>query len=154
MSVAGHYGRRLLLDGRNIETKELDFIMSEYPSHDFAIDRKEVGILFKNVRKPRKAENLLAKKSGNTACWPDKPELGEQPPFNFLSTELSTAESEHSREQSGEDYDAKLGNAARDGLGDAVEAAREQSTESNGKKDIVTDLDAARGICGSGRNSN
>ena len=154
MSIAGHSGRRLLLDGRNIETKELDFIMSEYPSHGFVIDRKEASILFKNVREPREVESLLAKKLGNPARWPDKLELGEPPPFNFLSTELSTDVSEHGREQFGEDDDEKLGNAARDGLGDAVEAAREQPTEGNGEKDIVTDLDVARGICGSGRNSN
>ena len=153
MSIAGHYGRRLLLDGRNIETKELDFIMSEYPSHGFVIDRREASVLFKNVREPREVESLLAKKLGNPARWPDELELGE-PPFNFLSTELSTDEGEHGREQFGEDDDEKLGNAARDGLGDAVEAAREQPTEGNGEKDIVTDLDVARGICGSGRNSN
>ena len=43
MSIAGRYGRRLLDHAENIGSRELDFIMSEYPSHGFVFAQTGLG---------------------------------------------------------------------------------------------------------------
>ena len=87
MSIAGHYGKRLLRHGQNIEMEELEFIISEYPSHGFVIDRGEAELLFKNVREPSEKEIFLAEMLGQDARWPEIMSRGDEPPFRFLSSE-------------------------------------------------------------------
>ena len=94
MSIAGQYGRRLLSVGQNIDVNALKFIMSEYPSHGFVIDRKEAGVFFKTVREPEAMESMLAERLGDTSRWPNKLTRGEQPFFEFLSSELAIEENE------------------------------------------------------------
>ncbi|MCY3963658.1 MAG: hypothetical protein OXG83_01365 [Acidobacteria bacterium] len=88
MSIAGHYGRRLLSKGRNIPDDALDFLMSQYPSHGFVIDREEARSLFSQVAAPSAAERALADALGDIALWPRNPVSGEpHSPFHFLSAE-------------------------------------------------------------------
>lgn len=88
MSIAGCYGQRLLTEGQNIELRELQFLMSEYPSHGFVIDRAEAVHLFKNVREPNEQERLLAEKLGEQARWPGNLGIGDQTRIKFLPTQL------------------------------------------------------------------
>ena len=67
MSIANYYGKRLLTESRNIDPDALEFIISQYPSHGFVIDRQEAGRLFQNVREPTSDETLLAEKLGELA---------------------------------------------------------------------------------------
>jgi hypothetical protein len=60
MAVAQAYGARLQLQSQNFSMDSLDELISEYPSHDFAIDREEAERLFSNVRSPGDAEQSLA----------------------------------------------------------------------------------------------
>ena len=85
MSIAGHYGRRLLVHSRNIDLTALNAIMSEYPSHSFVIDRKEAELLFDRVREPSDDEVALAEAVGSNARWPTP---GLSASFSFLSTEV------------------------------------------------------------------
>ena len=87
MSIAGHYGQRLLLSSQNIGKKELAYLLSEYPSHGFVIDRGEAERLFKNVRKPTEKENSLAELLGLKSRWPDILPTRDGLSFNFLSRE-------------------------------------------------------------------
>lgn len=88
MSIAGHYGQRLLSKGRNIPYNALDFLMSQYPSHGFVIDREEALTLFSRVTAPSAAEQALANALGEVALWPSAALPGEpHSPFHFLSTE-------------------------------------------------------------------
>lgn len=88
MSIAGHYGQRLLSKGRNIPYDALDFLMSQYPSHGFVIDREEARSLFTQVTAPSAAEQALANALGKVALWPS-PALPGEPhtPFHFLAAE-------------------------------------------------------------------
>lgn len=91
MSIASHYGTRLLEQGQNIEPAELEKITSDYPSHGFVIDREEAAELFVRVRGPEKNEIHLADLLGERARWPDRvlrKELLTRPLFQFLSDEL------------------------------------------------------------------
>lgn len=58
MSIAFHYGDRL--NRGNLKNGALSRLVSEYPSHDFIIDRDEAGDLFERVREPTPAEQKLA----------------------------------------------------------------------------------------------
>lgn len=60
MSIADHYGKRLLKRGKNCTFESLNLLISEYPSHGFVIDMDEAKGLFKNVREPSEAEAQLA----------------------------------------------------------------------------------------------
>ena len=151
MSIAGHYGRRLLSEGQNIEESALDFILSEYPSHSFVIDRKEASMLFKNVREPTSTEKKLEDTLGNQARLPQNIGVVEQSLYKFLSTERPVAESEYGLKHSDGDDNAKPGNTKGTGFGDANEATREQPKEVNRESDAITELNAARGARGKRR---
>ena len=60
MSIADHYGRRLLERGQNCSPESLKNLISEYPSHGFVIDMDEAKVLFTNVREPSETEAALA----------------------------------------------------------------------------------------------
>ena len=156
MSIASQYGKRLLSEGQNIEESALDFILSEYPSHGFVIDRNEASVLFRNVRKPKESEKILEDMLGDQARWPENNGTVERLPYKFLSTERSVAKSEDGQkhsEEDDEDNNAKLGNVEGPGFGDANEAAREQPKEGNGESDAITELNAVREVRGKRRNS-
>ena len=90
-------------------------------------------------------ERALVENLVDRSRWPGL-ELDEQPPFKFLSTELSAAEGEDSLRQPGENNGTELGKAAGAELGSAIETARQQPTEGNGERDAVTEPEAARGV--------
>ncbi|MCY4672546.1 MAG: SppA protein [Bacteroidetes bacterium] len=94
MSVASHYGSRLLEKGQNITEENLRKIISEYPSHGYVIDRTEAERLFSSVEEPSNEEVILAKSLGNLALIPWPPDLG----FQFLSTELAQGQQKLSQE--------------------------------------------------------
>ena len=62
MSIAGHYGLLLLKNSGIIEPLGLRYIMTEYPSHGFVIDRWEAKELFQNVREPSQEELVWRRK--------------------------------------------------------------------------------------------
>ena len=156
MSIASQYGKRLLSEGQNIEESALDFILSEYPSHGFVIDRNEASMLFRNVRKPKESEKILEDMLGDQARWPENNGTVERLPYKFLSTERPVAKSEDGQkhsEEDDEDNNAKLGNVEGPGFGDANEAAREQPKEGNEESDAITELNAVREVRKKRRNS-
>lgn len=156
MSIASQYGKRLLSAGQNIEESALEFILSEYPSHGFVIDRNEASMLFKNVRKPKKSEKILEDMLGNQARRPENNGTIERLPYKFVSTEQPLVESEDGQkysEEVDEDNNTKLGDVEGSGFGDANEAAREQPEEGNGERDVITELNAARDVRGKRRTS-
>ena len=139
MSIAGHYGKRLLNRGRNIGDKELEFIMSAYPSHGFVIDRNEARTLFRNVREPSEAETLLATMLGTQARWPERFQLSDVSPFTFLSSELpeDEDEDEHLDDAVEGAEDAESGNASGARPGDSTEAPGGEPEGSNGDRESV-----------------
>jgi hypothetical protein len=60
MLVAKEYGKRLSKK-RGELAEALDRLVSDYPSHDFVIDRDEANELFGNVREPTEEEESLAR---------------------------------------------------------------------------------------------
>ncbi|MDA8306205.1 MAG: SppA protein [Deltaproteobacteria bacterium] len=58
MKIASDYGIRL--NQGNLKEDALDQLISEYPDHNFVIDRGEAKELFRNVRPPSDAEGELA----------------------------------------------------------------------------------------------
>lgn len=106
MSIAGHYGQRLLSKGRNIPYDALDFLMSQYPSHGFVIDRKEAQTLFSQVTAPSDAEEALVNTLGEMALWPSTVLAGEpQTPFHFLSTQPPHSKLPKATESTGEAHE-------------------------------------------------
>jgi hypothetical protein len=57
MMIAMHYGSRL--DRGNVEDGAVARLLTDYPCHEFVIDRTEARELFKTVRGPTQAEELL-----------------------------------------------------------------------------------------------
>jgi hypothetical protein len=55
--IANEYGERLGLD--NLHDGALEKLVSGYPTHSFAIDRREAERLFRNVREPTQTEQNL-----------------------------------------------------------------------------------------------
>ena len=70
MNIASQYGERLLAVGDNIGMEQLNHIVSDYPSHGFVIDGKEVRTLFRRVRNPKEKESELADLLGRSALYP------------------------------------------------------------------------------------
>lgn len=138
MSIAGHYGKRLLSRGRNLDPAALDIIMSAYPSHSFVIDYQEAEYLFQNVQRPSEKQTLLAESLGDQARWPSHWRLGDPAPFVFLSTELKESEIVDEEENEKEVNDgAELGGTAGPGLGFSAETSREKPAGSNGNRESV-----------------
>lgn len=70
MSIAREYGERLLARGENIKKGALEELITEYPSHSFAIDSEEAGKLFTKVHEPTVAESALVDLLGDLAAFP------------------------------------------------------------------------------------
>ena len=132
MSIASHYGARLLREGGNITPDSLEIITSEYPSHSFVIDRQEARILFDNVREPEPTELLLAEELRDRALYPRRVGTVEGLVFEFLSTELPIAEGEHTEQHIKEDFDGETGAPTRS---ERNESAEETPAQSNGRND-------------------
>lgn len=68
MRIAEQYGARLLKNSNLAKSdKTLQQLLSQYPSHSFAIDREEADTLFRNVRRPTAAEVALVDCLGDLA---------------------------------------------------------------------------------------
>ena len=144
MSIAGHYGKRLLEQSGNIDPNSLNFIMSAYPSHGFVIDRREADNLFGIVREPSPNEIALAQRLGVRARWPGRDwQLGEVTPFEFLSSELRDLKDWKSKETIKDDGNAKPRKAKGSGRRDAVEESGEESTRGNGDGGLVATSDSS-----------
>ena len=138
MSIAGHYGMRLLTKGGNIESDGLEFITSEYPSHGFVIDREEASNLFQNVREPTLKEAHLAEKLDKRALDPrnmSNLDKGE-PVFEFLSTMLDVAQKEELEERKGVGDEEEPRTPARPGLGKINGSALEKHGGGDDKVEI------------------
>jgi len=91
--VAGEYATRLNLYGRNLqdrmEPKGLDMLLNGYPSHRFAIDRKEAENLFRRVRKPSALMVKLAEELGTDVLLPRNQRRSQQPRLEYLNDPTS-----------------------------------------------------------------
>ena len=119
MRIAGDYGNRLLERGRNISLERLQFLMTNYPTHDFVIDREEASILFRRVREPKETESELASALGDHALVSETLEHVSVLPFRFLSSQPPDPE-EHPNPndqlvENGE-TDEELGRVERPGI--------------------------------------
>ena len=138
MSIAGHYGRRLLNESGNIGPPALDMIMAEYPSHGFVIDRQEAKLLFENVREPSSMETMLANKLGEQALMPEHFHMNEgRTPFSFLSEELP----ETDRTDGGDATDARPREPEGAGLENTAEDSLGQPAGGNGHREDVSAVD-------------
>jgi hypothetical protein len=86
MQIAEHYGRLLLQEGKNLDRRALDKLVTEYPAHGFVIGRDEASRVFKSVREPTEDEVLLAETVGIMAQVPHEM-ISRTPRVEFLSTE-------------------------------------------------------------------
>lgn len=135
MSIAGHYGQRLLGKGKNIPYDALNFLMSQYPSHGFVIDRDEARSLFSQVTEPSAAEQALANALGDIALWPSTPIAGEpHTPFHFLSTEPSRPKLLEETESTGETHEGHHRDEASQPQ-EAPSAKGRQSEDGNGHEE-------------------
>ncbi|WP_431048323.1 SDH family Clp fold serine proteinase [Roseateles sp. L2-2] len=66
MAIAAAYGERLAQKGGNIDADGINELMRRYPSHAFAIDRKEARRLFFDVREPIGAVAEIATRLGHS----------------------------------------------------------------------------------------
>ncbi len=90
MAIAIAYGERLAQKGGNIDVDGIHELMMGYPSHSFAIDRKEAQAMFHDVRAP---EGAIAEVVNCLGSWPSSIEAMAGPciqlsPFPFLDKEL------------------------------------------------------------------
>lgn len=132
MSIARHYGQRLLRVSRNINSEALDHILSDYPSHGFVIDRYEAKSLFKNVREPKPNEVRLVELLGEKARWPNSRQFKSQEnPFQFLSTEKN--------DTVGESNNAQYSKITSSRNREATEESGENPAASNGNRKINTE---------------
>lgn len=89
MAIARDYGQRLMAKGKNLDTKALNDLISNYPSHGFVIDYEEAKEKFKNVRECTEDEQSLVNELGDIAQIP-QPE--NSPVVTYLSEEVAVAE--------------------------------------------------------------
>lgn len=91
MAIATAYGERLAQKGGNIDPESINVLMRHYPSHAFAIDRKEAQRLFYDVRAPAGAIAEVATRLSKPMRVPDA--LAEPViqllPFPFVDEESS-----------------------------------------------------------------
>jgi hypothetical protein len=59
ISIANHYGDRLIEHGKNVKPNGLRKLIMGYPSHSFVIDRREAKSIFKNVKSPTEEETSV-----------------------------------------------------------------------------------------------
>ena len=89
MQIAEHYGRLLLQEGKNLDRRSLDKLVTEYPAHGFVIGRDEASRIFKSVREPTENEILLAETVGIMAQVPHDM-VSRGPRVEFLSRKGAT----------------------------------------------------------------
>lgn len=142
--IAGHYGVRLLSEGKNIEASKLNSMLTAYPTHGYVIDRKEASEWFHTVLEPTSTGKRLEEELGNGARLPDYSVSEGRKPYQFLSSRQSMNASKFSRKNREDDEHARLGDVESPGSEDAVEAAPRQHTEDIGEKGTITQLDTAR----------
>ena len=145
--IAGHYGVRLLSEGKNIEASKLNSMLTAYPTHGYVIDRKEASEWFHTVLEPTSTGKRLEEKLGNGARLPDYSVSEGRKPYQFLSGRQSMTASKFSRKNREDDEHARLGDVESPGSEDAVKAAPRQHTEDIGEKGTITQLDTARDKC-------
>lgn len=88
MNITRGYGNRLNLHARNLRTPQsLEFLVSAYPDHSFAIDRKEAEALFHRVAEPNDSFKDLAEALGEESTTPKQRD--GLPIVKFLSTEAN-----------------------------------------------------------------
>lgn len=87
ITIAKQYATRLQSKCQNYTTETLEYLIAEYPSHTFVIDRDEATKLFKNIRAASDDEMSLAAMLGDKAHYPQpyRQEIDNNP--EFLSTE-------------------------------------------------------------------
>lgn len=65
LSVAVQYGERLAKNSKNAKALTVHRLVTDYPSHDFIIDREEANTLFNRIEQPsRELYNLIAEIAG------------------------------------------------------------------------------------------
>lgn len=69
-SIALSYGLRLLEKYQNASVEKLGYLITNYPSHGFVIDREEASQLFERVRVPTEQESMLLGMLGDVATRP------------------------------------------------------------------------------------
>jgi len=89
IQIALAYGSRLIETGKNLTPKKLGYIITEYPSHGFVIDRWEAENLYNYVLKPSDFESELEQVLGPIVRDPDR---SIEPFFRFLSDEPRTVQ--------------------------------------------------------------
>jgi hypothetical protein len=129
MRIATQYGERLLAVGENIGRDALHHIISQYPSHEFVIDRQEASLLFESVRSPSDDESILAKMLGMKAHMPVNSDDQALPITQFLSKELADAEAgDNESSAAGVDHE-HLADTSKYGPPGVAQDALSQSTE-------------------------
>jgi hypothetical protein len=89
MSIADHYGRRLISRSKNCDLSTLGSLISDYPSHGFVIDGTEASTLFKNVRNCSPDETILLREIGGSAHI-----LSELPTVKFITDDIEETSNE------------------------------------------------------------
>jgi hypothetical protein len=80
--VAKEYGSRLIRTSKNMLLPSLEYLISNYPSHGFVIDRIEAGTLFEHVRETNVDEQTLVDTLAESGALP-----GSKDVVQFISTE-------------------------------------------------------------------
>lgn len=89
-SIAEHYGIRLIAKSKITNKKGLQYLIAQYPSHGFVIDRKEAERIFETVKEPDEAQALLLEAMGDPAITPlqeQEESGGTNQILTFLNTE-------------------------------------------------------------------
>ena len=86
LSIAQHYGERLLQYSKNFSSEVLAHLNLHYPSHGFVIEREEADDLFENVRAPSDEEEALSVALGPLARLPVR-SSGKSPIIRYLNSE-------------------------------------------------------------------
>ncbi len=105
MQVADNYGRRLMMESKNLDPNGLHHLVTHYPSHGFVIDMEEATTVFEQVRVPTESEEALAAALDDSAIEPqvdpkrtvmkflskemEQPELVSQPPIAVIADGLA-----------------------------------------------------------------
>ena len=128
MSIGSAYGQRLLRDGKNILTTDLQRLITDYPYHGFVIDRQEASALFRVVREPTEEELRLLEflESQDILEAPEEQLDRGQTWLSFLSTEPADLELTDMEEENDEGVDEEYeGDAERaTSLDDGARALR------------------------------
>lgn len=132
LNVATQYGRRLIVEAKNCNENTVRSLVSDYPSHDFIIDRQEAKSLFKVVDEPSHELKLLTNALGSLAYREFEPKAV------LRLDKLETANDDHNTtEETAEDggaRDEEAGSASSD-----MDAGRKKSRRSSPKRSSEKD---------------